>query len=58
MSKKIVVAQKVLDQPLIDRIIEKGTALGYAVEYYKSVEEALPACADAEIIYGGNLKTF
>ena len=54
MSKKIVVAQKVLDQPLVDSIIEKGTALGYAVEYYKSVEEALPACADAEIIYGGN----
>lgn len=52
MSKKIVVVQKFLDQNLIDSVIEKGTVLGYRVEYYKSEEEALPACADAQIIYG------
>ena len=54
MSKKIVVVQKLLDQELVERIIEKGEALGYQVEYYREVEEALPACADAEIIYGSN----
>jgi phosphoglycerate dehydrogenase-like enzyme len=54
MSKKIVVVHKLLDPELAEKIIEKGSELGYRVEYYKSVEEALPACADAEIIYGGN----
>lgn len=54
MSKKIVVVQKLLEQSLIDRILEKGASLGYQVESFMSVEEALPACADAEIIYGGN----
>ena len=54
MSKKIVVVHKLLDPELAEKIIEKGSELGYRVEYYKSVEEAIPACADAEIIYGQN----
>ena len=54
MSKKIVVVQKFLDQDLIGKIFEKGKNLGYQVEYYNNVEEALPACADAEIIYGSH----
>ena len=43
MSKKIVVVHKLLDPELAEKIIEKGSELGYRVEYYKSVEEALPA---------------
>ena len=54
MSKKIVVVQKFLDPELVERILEKGKSLGYRTEFYKSDEEALPACADAEIIYGRN----